>query len=511
MESDRLLGGPMLTWLDADLAANTQEWVIAFWHHPPYSHGSHDSDADTELMEMRQNAVDKLEEYGVDLVLCGHSHSYERSFLIDGHLGKSPSFDPLTHGKDMGDGRVAGDGAYRKAGAGMTPHEGAVYGVCGCSGKLENGGLDHPAMYIGLMQLGSMVLDFYGAQLDVRFLDDSGAVDDHFTLVKGGATPVQVLSHQLIAKKSDWKYDDTGVDLKTAWRAPSYDDSAWAYGPSFLGYGETYIATTVSYGGNPNNKYVTTYFRKSFDLNAEPADVGSLTFKVDYDDGFVAYLNGTEVARKSMPTGTISWSTLASSHEAGTFETIDLTPYTHLLVRGTNVIAVELHQANKTSSDLAWDAELDFDGFASYLTAAAEGKVDPIGGVPYDVLRVNGSTGGLGRSVDLADGGSLTIDVESPPTHGGNAPFALFAWFSIPGPSDVVPLGNMGDLCFPPIFWIANSLGIGPAGYAGSTPAPWSYTEPSVDGPIDVVLQGVIATKPTGALRTTNAVLVQIR
>jgi hypothetical protein len=69
----------------------------------------------------------------------------------------------------------------------------------------------------------------------------------------------------------------------------------------------------------------------------------------------------------------------------------------------------------------------------------------------------------------------------------------------------------MGDLCFPAIYWIANSLGIGPPGYAGSTPAPWSYTEASVDGPIDVVLQGVIATRTTGALRTTNAVLVQVR
>src|SRR5262249_49559418 len=105
-ESHRLIGVPQLDWLEQDLAANTREWVIASWHHPPYSKGSHDSDTDTELIEMRQNAVETLENYGVDLVLSGHSHSYERSFLIDGHYGKSSTFDPNVHGKDMGDRRL---------------------------------------------------------------------------------------------------------------------------------------------------------------------------------------------------------------------------------------------------------------------------------------------------------------------------------------------------------------------------------------------------------------------
>jgi hypothetical protein len=511
MESDRLIGGPMITWLESDLAANDKEWVIAFWHHPPYSKGSHDSDGETELVEMRQNAVEKLEEYGVDLVLCGHSHSYERSFLIDGHRGKSASFDPLLHGKDMGDGRTNGDGAYGKPGAGMTPHEGAVYSVCGCSGKTENGPLNHAAMYVGLLQLGSLALDFYGAQLDARFLDEHGNALDSFTIVKGGATPVQVQSRVAVAKESEWRFDDRGVDLGTAWRDPTYDDSAWASGPGFLGYGESYIATTVSYGGDPNNKYITTYFRRSFELLAEPGEVTALVLRPNYDDGFVVYLNGTEVARRSMPSGTISYGTLATTHEAGNYETVDLTPFLDLLVKGTNVLAVELHQANRKSSDLVWDAEVAFDGFAPFLLSAARGNVDPRGGIPYDVLRVNGSTGGLGRSVDLADLGPLAIDVENPPTHSGSAKFALFAWFEVPTADDLVPLGGMGALCFPPVYWIANSLGVGPPGLLSSTPAPWSYTEPSVDGPLDLVLQGVIEENSNGRLRTTNAVLVQVR
>src|SRR5688572_27541039 len=511
MESDRLLGGPMMTWLDADLAANTKEWVIAFWHHPPYSKGSHDSDSDTELVEMRQNAVDKLEQYGVDLVMGGHSHSYERSFLIDGHLGKSASFDPLVHGVDMGDGMLDGDGPYEKSSPGMAAHQGGVYSVCGCSGKTENGPLDHEAMYVGLEQLGSMVLDFYGAQLEARFIDEHGNVRDHFTLTKGNATPVPVQGRVAIAPKSTWKFHDQGVDLKTSWRTTTYDDSGWSSGPGILGYGESYIATTLNYGPNPNNKYITTYFRKSFELNAGPSDVTQLTFEANYGDGFVAYLNGTEVVRRSMPSGGISYTTLANSHEGGSYEVIDLTASKGLLVEGTNLFAVELHQTSKTSTDLVFDAELTFDGFTSFLTAPAAGAVDLQGDVAEDVLRLNGSTGGLGRSIDLADGGSLTIDVDNPSTHAGNANFALFVWFEIPTEDDIVPLGSVGDFCFPIVYWVANNLGIGPPGVLPSNSAPWSYTEPQLDAPLDIVLQGVIEETATGKLRATNAVLVQVR
>ena len=97
MTSDRSPGGPMATWLQNDLAATQQQWVVAFWHHPPYSKGSHNSDTETQLVEMRQNFLPILEAGGVDLVLAGHSHSYERSYLIDGHYGTSATFLSLIH------------------------------------------------------------------------------------------------------------------------------------------------------------------------------------------------------------------------------------------------------------------------------------------------------------------------------------------------------------------------------------------------------------------------------
>ena len=81
--SDRSSNAPMCEWLRTDLEATTQDWLIAFWHHPPYTKGSHDSDTEAELVAMRRNALPILESYGVDLVLCGHSHCYERSFLLE--------------------------------------------------------------------------------------------------------------------------------------------------------------------------------------------------------------------------------------------------------------------------------------------------------------------------------------------------------------------------------------------------------------------------------------------
>jgi hypothetical protein len=70
--SGRIATDPMLRWLAADLAATTQKWIIAFWHHPPYTKGSHDSDSELELIEMRENALSILEAGGADLVVTGH-------------------------------------------------------------------------------------------------------------------------------------------------------------------------------------------------------------------------------------------------------------------------------------------------------------------------------------------------------------------------------------------------------------------------------------------------------
>ena len=103
----------MITWVTADLAATDQDWVIAYWHHPPYTKGSHDSDFETELIEMREVFLPVLEQGGVDLVLAGHSHVYERSFLLDQHYGDSTTLTAAMK-LDAGSGRPEDTGAYQK-------------------------------------------------------------------------------------------------------------------------------------------------------------------------------------------------------------------------------------------------------------------------------------------------------------------------------------------------------------------------------------------------------------
>lgn len=188
MTSDRSSSGAMMTWLRNDLASTLQSWIIAFWHHPPYSKGSHDSDSEPQLIEMRQNALPILEASGADLVLTGHSHSYERSFLIDGHYGSSGTFNDSMK-KNGGDGSTEGNGAYTKPSTGPAPHEGAVYAVAGSSGQTGGGQLNHPAMFISLNSLGSMVLDVDANRLDAKFLDSSGVAADHFTIIKNSTPP----------------------------------------------------------------------------------------------------------------------------------------------------------------------------------------------------------------------------------------------------------------------------------------------------------------------------------
>jgi hypothetical protein len=119
------------------------------------------------------------------------------------------------------------------------------------------------------------------------------------------------------------------------------------------------VATTVSFGNDPKHKFITTYLRLGFQLD-DPASMKTLLIRMLRDDGAVVYLNGTEVFRSNMPEGAITSTTLASRRITGTGETAfhsgSVDP--KLLVQGRNVVAVEVHQAAVTSSDLSFDMEL---------------------------------------------------------------------------------------------------------------------------------------------------------
>ena len=136
---------------------------------------------------MREIALPMLESYGVDLVLSGHSHSYERSYLLDGHYGDSSTFDAAMK-LDGGDGRADDSGSYDKLDLIKAPNNGAVYVVAGNAGKISDGTLNHPAMYASIKQLGSVILEVGGNNLDATFIDHTNTVQDYFTITKGPDT-----------------------------------------------------------------------------------------------------------------------------------------------------------------------------------------------------------------------------------------------------------------------------------------------------------------------------------
>ena len=186
-ESPRAVGGAMYQWCEDDLQSTMAKWIIGVWHHPAYSKGSHNSDVDVALKEMRENFLPLFEDYGVDLVLSGHSHSYERTFLLNGHYGLSTTFNQATHTVGVtgsGSGQTENTGAYYKAPSGPESGVGAVYITTGSAGKTEAGPLDHPAMYYDALSLGTCVMTIHEDTLAVKFLRETGAVDDHFTLIK---------------------------------------------------------------------------------------------------------------------------------------------------------------------------------------------------------------------------------------------------------------------------------------------------------------------------------------
>ncbi|MFN8713714.1 MAG: alkaline phosphatase D family protein [Bacteroidota bacterium] len=161
----------------------------------------------------------------------------------------------------------------------------------------------------------------------------------------------------LISTGSSWKYKDDGSNQGTIWRTTSFSDAAWLSGNAELGYGDG-GETTVVNGGPTNNRFPTTYFRKTFSITNAALFTG-YTMQVKRDDGVVVYVNGTEVYRNNMPTGTIAFNTWASttaSDDGANFTTVNLS--STQFVTGTNTIAVEIHQRNATSSDISFDLGL---------------------------------------------------------------------------------------------------------------------------------------------------------
>ncbi|MEJ7767159.1 MAG: metallophosphoesterase [Chitinophagaceae bacterium] len=212
--------GAQALWLKKDLEANTgkSKWTIACLHHPPYTNGTHHSDNEPELYAIRQQITPILERYGVDAVLAGHSHVYERSFLIQGHTGDANSFKPRPPGAGN---LVSGSSARYDGSDNSCPYftvdtiakKGTVYVVAGSAGQI--GGGTNPDMplfyyknYSGTSggEHGILYLEVQDNRLDAKFIGTSGTVRDQFTIMKGVNT-----------KKNITVEVNKPVDLKASW------------------------------------------------------------------------------------------------------------------------------------------------------------------------------------------------------------------------------------------------------------------------------------------------------
>jgi hypothetical protein len=180
--------GAQVLWLKADLAANIKPWIIAYWHHPPYTMGSHNSDTEGDLVAIRTNFIRILERNKVDLIITSHSHDYERSKLMNGHYGNEASFNASTH-------HLSSSSALYNGSVNSCPYEkdsvtkkiGTVYVVTGSAGQLggQQTSFPHNAMfYSNATNGGSCILDIEDNKLNLKWLCADGVIRDEFTMVK---------------------------------------------------------------------------------------------------------------------------------------------------------------------------------------------------------------------------------------------------------------------------------------------------------------------------------------
>lgn len=180
--------GPQVQWIKKDLAANKNKgWVVAYWHHPPYTMGSHSSDKEEELVKIRENFIGILERAGVNLVLNGHSHDYERSRLMRGHYGPENSFDPKKHNLSSSSGKNDGTKNSAPYVISAAKNVGTVYVVSGSAGKLggQQAEFPHNAMYYSDADHGgACILDVQDNRLELKWVCADGQIRDQFTIIK---------------------------------------------------------------------------------------------------------------------------------------------------------------------------------------------------------------------------------------------------------------------------------------------------------------------------------------
>jgi hypothetical protein len=289
-------------------------------------------------------------------------------------------------------------------------------------------------------------------------------------------------TNQFISLGSVWNYLDDGSDQGAAWRALGFDDSAWASGPAPLGYctGNCPYTfnTIVGFGGVTSLKHITTYFRRAFVVD-DPSRVESLTLNIRRDDGAVVYINGQEVFRINMPSGEITYLTTASSASDFNFVQTQLPPGAMAaLVPGTNVLAISVHQANRTSSDIILEAELrgvisaptNLPPFVSITSPANNTTIAAPGSITISVNATD-LDGSVTNVEFFANGSKLGEDA--------SAPFS-YHWLNIPSGTyalTAVATDNFGLASTSSVVQMHVSTDTAPPVITSVQPAPGTVTD----------------------------------
>ncbi len=373
---DRKPTAAMAKWLKADLEKTRADWLIAFWHHPPYTKGSHDSDKEKDLTEMRKYIMPIIEAGGVDLVLTGHSHIYERSMLMDGAYATPTVSENVI--LDDGDGDPEGDGPYRKS-AGIYPHEGTVQIVTGHAGQNLGRASTLPVMRKTIVEHGSTLVDIHGDTLIGRMVNRNGTIRDRFSIVKRGTVSIARLAlpwqppeykkpanepktkalatvdHKIaIARDATWSYLATGNPRSPDWTFQKFEAQDWKSSGAPFGFGEATYKTDLK---EMRRRSTTLYLRKEFQI--DQADrITEMGLWIDYRDAFIAYVNGREVARTGVTRSSGRNAQGVKPREDSGPVYIALKDIHLCLKDGLNVISIEAHCASEDTQDFLMDASL---------------------------------------------------------------------------------------------------------------------------------------------------------
>lgn len=162
-----------------------------------------------------------------------------------------------------------------------------------------------------------------------------------------------------VANGATWQWRFGTDALPADWNAPAFDDSGWATGAGLFGVNAAGQATNIN-AAAPNPRPLSGQFRHVFDVEAADT-LAAGTVTVIANDGVVVYLNGTELGRHRLPTGTLtqnSYATGVVSHASAAANRVTFAVPAGLLVEGENVLAASVHANYRSTPDLSFDLAL---------------------------------------------------------------------------------------------------------------------------------------------------------